>query len=46
MKKRHTISIDYEVYAKLKMQGKFGESFTDLILRLVNSAESKSAGSS
>jgi predicted CopG family antitoxin len=41
MSKRHTISINYDVYTRLKSQGEFGESFTDVISRLLNFAEGK-----
>jgi predicted CopG family antitoxin len=40
LNKRHTISIDYEVYTRLVEQGKFGESFTELISRLLDDLDS------
>jgi predicted CopG family antitoxin len=39
MTKRHTISINYNVYTRLRNQGKFGESFTDVIERILNFVE-------
>jgi predicted CopG family antitoxin len=33
------IYTSYDIYAKLRSQGKFGESFTDVISRLLNLAE-------
>jgi len=40
LSKRHSISIKAEAYTRLTTQGKFGESFTDLINRLVDNIES------
>jgi predicted CopG family antitoxin len=39
---RHTISITDDANKRLRNKGKFGESFTDLILRLINLAERNS----
>ena len=34
--KRINIGLRYEVYTKLKERGKFGESFSELVSRIVN----------
>jgi predicted CopG family antitoxin len=39
LNKRHTVSINYDVYARLTNQGKFGESSSSLISRLLDLAE-------
>ena len=39
MAKRHTISITCDVYTRLRNKGRFGESFTDVILHLLNVVE-------
>lgn len=39
MTTRHTISINCNAYTRLKNLGKFGESFTDVVERLLNIAE-------
>jgi predicted CopG family antitoxin len=39
MKDRITITIGRDVYQKLKQRGVFGETYSQLILRLVESAE-------
>jgi hypothetical protein len=44
MGRRHTISIDYNVYTRLKKQGVFGESFTDVISRILYLVEDKYKG--
>jgi predicted CopG family antitoxin len=36
MFKRHTVSIRHEVYAQLQNHGKFGESFSDLLSRILD----------
>ena len=36
---RHTITISNDVYLYLKDQGKFGESFSDVISNLLNAVE-------
>lgn len=41
MPKRHTISIGDEAYQKLRDEGKFGESYSQLILRLVRDYQTK-----
>jgi predicted CopG family antitoxin len=39
MSKRHTISINDDEYIRLKQCGRFGESYGELISRLVNFVE-------
>jgi predicted CopG family antitoxin len=39
MSKRHTISINDDEYTRLKQYGRFGESYGELISRLVNIIE-------
>jgi predicted CopG family antitoxin len=39
MTRRHTISINDEVYNKLRRKGAFGESYSQLIIRLIELAE-------
>ncbi|MGA7900648.1 MAG: hypothetical protein WCA39_17510 [Nitrososphaeraceae archaeon] len=36
MKKRHTVSIRYELYEQLQNHGRFGETFSDLLYRILN----------
>lgn len=36
--KRCTISVDWKVYLRLKDEGKFGESFSELVGRLLDRA--------
>ncbi len=36
MNKRINICLDYEVYAKLKDKGRFGESFSELVSRIID----------
>jgi predicted CopG family antitoxin len=36
MKNRVNVGLRYEVYNRLKDRGKFGESFSELVLRLIN----------
>jgi predicted CopG family antitoxin len=36
MSKRVNVGLRYEVYAKLKDKGKFGETFSDLVSRLID----------
>jgi len=42
MSKRHTISLDEDVYTHLKSKGKFGESFNSLVNRLIDTIENPS----
>ena len=42
MSDRITITINREVYDKLKKKGSFGEMYSELILRLIKIAESNS----
>jgi predicted CopG family antitoxin len=39
LNKRCTIFINYNVYARLRSQGKFGESFSSVVSRLLDIAE-------
>jgi hypothetical protein len=41
VKARHTITIDERTFQKLRGVGTFGESYSDLILRLVESVSSE-----
>lgn len=41
MNKRSTISIRYEVYSMLRDIGKFGESFSDVLERLLTQYKTK-----
>jgi predicted CopG family antitoxin len=41
MSKRVNVGLRYEVYARLKDQGKFGESFSDLVSRMIDVANKK-----
>jgi hypothetical protein len=36
MSKRVNVGLRYEVYAKLKDKGRFGETFSDLISRIID----------
>jgi len=38
MTKRVNVGLRYEVYTRLKEEGKFGESFSDLISRIIDAA--------
>ena len=40
MNERITITINRDVYNKLKKKGSFGETYSELILRLINMANS------
>jgi predicted CopG family antitoxin len=42
MRKRINICIDYKVYAKLKEIGRFGESFSELVSRVLDELDMKS----
>ncbi|MGH9981221.1 MAG: hypothetical protein ACRD6U_06685 [Nitrososphaeraceae archaeon] len=44
MNERTTITIDRSVYDKLKKKGCFGETYNDLILRLLEDADSNYDG--
>jgi predicted CopG family antitoxin len=41
MNDRTTITIDTKVYQKLKEKGRFGETYTQLISRLIDVADTK-----
>jgi predicted CopG family antitoxin len=43
MSTRHTVSITSNVYTRLRNHGRFGESFNDLVNRLVDEIEEKDA---
>ena len=38
---RHTITINQRAFEKLKGKGQFGESYSDVILRLIGTVEAK-----
>jgi|SRR5215469_11137245 len=44
MPKRHTLSIRDPIYEQLKNKGKFGESFSDLLSRLLNESSERDGG--
>jgi len=44
MNRRHTLSIGDEAYKKLKSKGNFGESYTKLILRLLDTIDAVKNG--
>jgi predicted CopG family antitoxin len=35
---RHTITLNKEAFENLKAKGKFGESYSDLIMRVLNNS--------
>jgi predicted CopG family antitoxin len=37
---RHTLTINHLAYVKLRRRGRFGESYSELILRLLHQLES------
>ena len=39
--KRHTVTLDDAVYSRLRISGKFGESFSQLISRILDDLQSK-----
>lgn len=39
MNKRINVGLRYEVYTRLKDQGRFGESFSDLVSRIIDVAD-------
>jgi predicted CopG family antitoxin len=39
MNKRINVGLRYEVYTRLKDQGRFGESFSDLVSRIIDAAD-------
>jgi predicted CopG family antitoxin len=41
MMDRHTITINQRAFEKLKGKGLFGESYSELIIRLIKTAETK-----
>ncbi len=38
MNKRINVGLRYEVYTRLKDHGRFGESFSDLVSRIIDAA--------
>jgi predicted CopG family antitoxin len=46
MSDRVTITINRDVYNKLKKKGTFGETYNELLLRLIKIADSISGGNS
>jgi predicted CopG family antitoxin len=40
MTERHTITINHNAFVKLKSEGQFGETYSDLICRLVERGDS------
>jgi predicted CopG family antitoxin len=38
MYRRITVGLRHDAYAKLRDRGKFGESFSDLVLRIIEEA--------
>jgi predicted CopG family antitoxin len=43
MSKRVNVGLRYEVYTRLKEEGKFGESFSDLVSRIIDAASKSRA---
>jgi predicted CopG family antitoxin len=41
MAERHTITVTNEVFQKLRKKGTFGESYSKLLLRLIDAGELK-----
>lgn len=39
MKERHTITIHHEIFQRLKKKGLFGESYSDVLSRLLDFAD-------
>jgi predicted CopG family antitoxin len=39
MYKRVNVGLRYEVYTKLKDKGRFGETFSDLVCRIIDESE-------
>ena len=44
MDRRVTVGLRYDVYSKLREKGKFGETFSDVVLRLLDELEVKNGG--
>jgi predicted CopG family antitoxin len=45
MKSRHTITVNHDIYLRLKRAGFFGESYNELISRLVDLADNNKLAS-
>ena len=39
MNKRVNVGLRYEVYTRLKERGRFGETFSDVVSRIMNESE-------
>jgi predicted CopG family antitoxin len=39
MNKRVNVGLRYDVYARLKERGRFGETFSDVVSRIMNETE-------
>ena len=39
MNKRVNVDLRYEVYTRLKERGRFGETFSDVVSRIMNESE-------
>lgn len=39
MSKRVNVGLRYDVYSQLKARGKFGETFSDVVSRIMNETE-------
>jgi len=44
LRKRITVSLDVEVYQRLKKQGNFGDSFSDVVSRILNERDEMKRG--
>lgn len=40
---RHSLTINHSIFLRLKEKGIFGESFSDLILRIIDELENKNS---
>ena len=45
MRNRITVGLRYDVYSKLRERGKFGETFSDVVMRLLDELQVKKGGS-
>lgn len=41
MNKRVNVGLRYDVYTKLKDKGKFGETYSDLVCRIIDESEKR-----
>ena len=44
MYKRITVGLRHDVYTRLRDKGKFGETFSDIVSRLINEADKNNGG--